>query len=66
MIVDSIGTINDKEESAPKEVTRFLKDYNVDDKYPGADVLMYYNDVLLCYGITAEELCSYNFGGTDV
>ena len=21
-----------------------------------ADVLMYYNDVLLCYGITAEEL----------
>ena len=23
-----------------------------------ADVLMYYNDVLLCYGITAEELKS--------
>lgn len=23
-----------------------------------ADVLMYYNDVLLCYGITAEELRS--------
>ena len=21
-----------------------------------ADVLMYYNDVMLCYGITAEEL----------
>ncbi len=21
-----------------------------------ADVLMYYNDILLCYGITAEEL----------
>lgn len=21
-----------------------------------ADVLMYYNDVLLCYGITADEL----------
>lgn len=22
----------------------------------GMDVLMYYNDVLLCYGISAEEL----------
>ncbi len=24
-----------------------------------ADVLMYYNDILLCYGITAEELKSF-------
>ena len=26
-----------------------------------ADVLMYYNDVMLCYGITADELkCAYS------
>ena len=48
--VDYIGTINDKEESAPKEVTRFLKDHNIDDKYPGADGFLAARCHVISYG----------------
>ena len=30
-----------------------MSDFTVEEM---ADVLMYYNDVLLCYGITSDEL----------
>ena len=30
-----------------------------------ADILMYYNDIMLCYGITAEELKKAYRGPTD-
>ena len=48
--VDYIGTINDKEESAPKEVTRFLKDHNVDNKYLGADGFLAARCHVISYG----------------
>ena len=48
--VDYIGAINDKEESAPKEVTRFLKDHNVDDKYPEADGFLAARCHVISYG----------------
>ena len=48
--VDYIGTINDKEESAPKEVTRFLKVHNVDNKYLGADGFLAARCHVISYG----------------
>ena len=36
-----------------EEVEEYQVDKNLEEM---ADVLMYYNDVLLCYGISAEEL----------
>ena len=36
-----------------EEVAEYQADKNLEEM---ADVLMYYNDVLLCYGISEEEL----------
>ena len=33
-----------------------MADFTVDQMQEMADVLMYYNDVMLCYGITSDEL----------
>ena len=33
-----------------------MEDFSINEMQKMADVLMYYNDVMLCYGITAEEL----------
>jgi hypothetical protein len=38
-----------------KEVPQ-MEDFSINEMQKMADVLMYYNDVMLCYGITAEEL----------
>ena len=49
------------------EVTDIIKNHGIEASFKDeklraclveepADVLMYYNDVLLCYGISAEEL----------
>ena len=49
-IVKKNGSVNAKENAA-------LRSHLVEEM---ADVLMYYNDVMLCYGITADELkCAY-------
>ena len=45
-IVKKNGSANAKENTA-------LRSHMVEEM---ADVLMYYNDVMLCYGITADEL----------
>ena len=36
-----------------EEVVEYQADKSIEEM---ADVLMYYNDVMLCYGITADEL----------
>ena len=33
-----------------------MSDFGINEMLEMPDVLMFYNDALLCYGITAEEL----------
>lgn len=50
-VIDIIKKNGDKKATEDTEIRQAL----VEEM---ADVLMYYNDVMLCYGITAEELKS--------
>lgn len=48
-VIDIVKKYGDEKASCDPELRKDL----IEEM---ADVLMYYNDVLLCYGITAEEL----------
>ena len=48
--VDYISTANGKVASGSKDVTRFLKEHNVDDKYPGTDGFLAARCHVISYG----------------
>ena len=55
-MIGEIGEVIDivkKNDGTKVTENSVLRDHLIEEM---ADVLMYYNDILLCYGITAEEL----------
>ena len=55
-MIGEIGEVIDIIKKHSREITGQDTDFREQFVEELADVLMYFNDILLCYGITAEEL----------
>ena len=52
-IMDNDEYLQELDKKLNEEIAEYQADKSIEEM---ADVLMFYNDVLLCYGITPEEL----------